>query len=422
MYLVYDIPLFAQWSVVGILPTQTGANPPVEVGMDDLTFLNPDFGYLFYDVPMYTHYIPPVTCLKRTLNGGLAWGISYYYSDFFSQDIKYASFANVDTGFLVITTAMPTLVYMTINAGMSWVYNMTLMNGVSQIFALNGNSVYFLRGNELELYDLDTLVNIYTFPATFTGGGRLQFFQNGTAYMPTTYNVSSHSYATLMQSTDHGYSWDTVYHDPSMPFLMYAFPDDSSGYLLSDSGYIMRTTDKGQSWIASVLPQPVKPVSVSFCSPLKGMVLGPSHELFRTNDGGQTWDTLTVPQVYPWRVFMFNDTLAYLAGYQGFYNMLFKTVTGGYANIEPLTAYSLEITAVPNPAAESCDIYIPLSQSAGGETDFRLYNLLGREVYSFKGRMEAMPFRLPLDKLPSGVYILKVSSASGRGALKIMHY
>ncbi len=417
------MPLFAQWSVVGIMPTQTGANPPVEVGMDDLTFLNPDFGYFFYDVPVYSNYIPPVTCLKRTLNGGLGWGISYYHSDDHSQNIKYASFANVDTGFLVITTAMPTLIYMTTNAGMNWLYNMTLMSSVSQIFALKGNYVYFLRGPNLDLYNLDTMVGIYSFPLPFTGGGRLLFFENGAGYMPTTYNATLKAFATLMQTLDHGYSWDTVYHDPAMPFLMFAFPDVSTGYLLSDSGRIMRTSDSGQTWIANVLPQPVKPVSVSFCTPLMGMVLGPSHELYRTNDGGQTWETLTVPPgSYPWRVFMFNDTLAYLAGYQSYYNVLFKTVTGGYANCETLSVSSREITVVPNPAGESCDLFLPVSQSAGEETNIRLFNHLGREVFSFSGRIIGLPFRIPLDKLSPGLYILQIATAEGRGSVKVLHY
>ncbi|MBT8387870.1 MAG: T9SS type A sorting domain-containing protein [Ignavibacteria bacterium] len=111
----------------------------------------------------------------------------------------------------------------------------------------------------------------------------------------------NNTFASVLKTTDGGYSWDYVYDFESFLFLNeIKFFDQLNGIavgtfddLINSYGVVLRTTNGGDDWIRTALPQLLSLNSVTNLSInsilISGVKTDFSAAIFRSDDGGITW-------------------------------------------------------------------------------------------------------------------------------------
>lgn len=118
---------------------------------------------------------------------------------------------------------------------------------------------------------------------------RLQFTSSSVGWMVPEPEASP---GQVLQSSDRGRSWQTVYNS-TMPLLGVDFVTDNTGWVLGLSTLI-HTTDWGIHW--SSAGEPAVPLAeVDFVDATNGFGLIQSGGLVRTSDGGQSWVSMNIP-------------------------------------------------------------------------------------------------------------------------------
>ncbi|WP_310558646.1 T9SS type A sorting domain-containing protein [Flavobacterium sp.] len=226
----------------------------------------------------------------------------------------------------------------------------------------------------------------------------------------------------IFKSNDKGLTW-TVAQSPSTDFNLgldkFTFSDANNGLLMNyyNTTALYKTTDGGTNWISvatsgffntniAYIPGTSKVISAASATPL-----GSSYSL----DNGLTWTTIDTGVFHGTLAFL-NDSFGFSAGFNT------NATTGGiskYTGIvlkNPSFNSNYEISAYPNPTKG----ILYLKSGTASIKEASVFDLLGKEVY--KANFSKLNnINLDLKSLETGVYLLKVTSVSGKTeTIKIM--
>lgn len=229
----------------------------------------------------------------------------------------------------------------------------------------------------------------------------------------------------------------------------------------TDIGRIFKSTDKGLTWTATQsLSTDFIEDKFTFSNETKGLLMiKDTQKLHNTTDGGATWNPVAIADFYKseityipgtsivvaaeaknpfsssystddgvsWTVIdngIYHGTLAFLNNTFGFSaGKNTNSTTGGiskFNGIPPLKTQNFDtekqIYAYPNPTNGILHLDSEFSQIK----ETKLFDLLGKQVYDSKFQ-SLNKVNLDLSSLQSGLYLLKISTDSGKiDTMKIM--
>jgi photosystem II stability/assembly factor-like uncharacterized protein len=222
----------------------------------------------------------------------------------------------------------------------------------------------------------------------------IQMVDVGTGYAVS--NFGLHKY--LLKTTDTGRHWNIVYEQPGIGGIW--FIDANTGVMVASGGKVYKTGDGGVNWTLKPTPTTQPLFSVAFTDAGTGYAVGGNGTIIKTTNAGETWTLETSPTTQPlFRVRCFGGH-AYAVGDGG-------TVV---RSLPPSTALApdkvLLADVYPNPAEN----YLTVLPGAGGKPlTLSLIDLMGHVVLQTTANgQKAM---IDVRNLPSGNYVLKVSSA-----------
>lgn len=216
-------------------------------------------------------------------------------------------------------------------------------------------------------------------------------------------------------STDWGANWNTVFTDTTLGISSLDF-QGASGIASCSKGWILRTADAGQTWTKQHITADsfhftrvrIYNNSVAWLAGYKQY----DGYLYVTKDGGNTWQqNLVVP----------NETLVDISmptldtGYALGYRKLYKTTNSGglHLSVTELPQQTQRITIWPNPATNTVHIELPAGVKLQQAT---VSDMHGRIVRCYN----ASNTTLELNGLAKGCYLLEVKTDKGRQTEKLV--
>jgi photosystem II stability/assembly factor-like uncharacterized protein len=306
------------WSVVA--PEDTSLNQWITV-----KFLDSTTGYgIAYGKHSGMYFM-------KTTDAGFTWS-KYYVS---KGPIWSLAFSSPDTGYAVGALG---ITYRTTDAGKSWqIISSKYYGGCYSIDFYTRNGYAGLQTQGLmhtndygNHWTYDSAMHLPVIQVSATG--------EQTAYLLTREWAYPSSYTALwtkrlMRTTNGGRSWDTVFYQAQNAASLnrFSFPDDSTGYMVGDSGLVLKTLNRGKSWTKLNAGISMELTDVYFTDDSTGYVLAGRHTLRRTTDGGLTWTGYMIPitdtigrQVK--RIYFLNRKVGFALMD---YDFVYKTTDGG---------------------------------------------------------------------------------------------
>jgi photosystem II stability/assembly factor-like uncharacterized protein len=213
----------------------------------------------------------------------------------------------------------------------------------------------------------------------------------------------------IVATTDGGVTWtEQTTAGANQTFNLYGIfmVSDTEGWACGNPTTFLYTTDGGTTWASKAAGTNAGKTDVHFINSQVGYnittsSLGGSTPIRSTTDGGTTWvtDTLWLPTLY--KMYFYNDTLAWAVGESG------KVVRFGTPNV-PLAAKNIapdsNISIYPNPTNN----YLTINANQ---------NIVKAEIYNVNGKLETTTTgninTINTGTLPSGFYIIKLTGQSG---------
>ncbi len=224
----------------------------------------------------------------RTTNGGVNWTVS----SFPYPGMKYFSFLNESTGFC--TGNMRVL--KTTDGGSNWISVYTTNADWCGLDFLNANTGFgATTGRKI-------------FKTTDGGYNWFEKFPGDSGYMVTNNfailnsgNIISCGYnRRILKSTDEGNTWNYVFKNSMEVHSIYdlSFPDDNTGYLLSNLSKLYKTTNNGYNWNALSIVNLSNSASLWFINVNTGFIATSSYfsnstSFQKTTNGGLNWTPFT---------------------------------------------------------------------------------------------------------------------------------
>jgi photosystem II stability/assembly factor-like uncharacterized protein len=110
-----------------------------------------------------------------------------------------------------------------------------------------------------------------------------------TAFTSALGAVAVGSSGTIATSSDGGGSWAPISSELGGSFARLRGGPEFLAFAIGSNGALARTSDGGRSWSFTSVPTSEALVDVSFADATHGIVLDIAGTLFRTDDGGATW-------------------------------------------------------------------------------------------------------------------------------------
>jgi photosystem II stability/assembly factor-like uncharacterized protein len=187
------------------------------------------------------------------------------------------------------------------------------------------------------------------------------------------------------------------------PLHSVRFINDTTGFVVSDSGTILKTTDGGSTWTAHNVPVSMFLTSVYFIDADTGYAAGASGAILKTTNGGTNWmvqNSGTSQNLSS--VYFSAPTQGFAVGDSG---TILGTTTGtmGIGNKQPLMSNSVQI--YPNPTFSKITVVISETPATG---QLSILNLNGEELL----RQNTITSKNIVDvsSLASGVYLVKLTN------------
>lgn len=179
----------------------------------------------------------------------------------------------------------------------------------------------------------------------------LQFVNTTTAY--------AMCFNSVMKSTNAGSNWSIHYTNHSQNNTSLHFINETTGFIVSDSGIVLKTVNGGVNWNALYDFHQTKFHKIYFNDINTGYLLRYNYYsifgtlLYRTTNSGLSWDTIFNDTTITLNDIKFSDSqTGYYAGFQGIYGnnfryaKIFKSTNGG-SNIDSLyTGFNIEISGL----------------------------------------------------------------------------
>ena len=318
-----------------------------------------------------------VGIVLKTIDGGTTWSASFYDCDFI-YFLSSVFFTDSNTGYTLGTCttysgmAIPEI-RKTTNGGTSWI---SLSLGTFCPFPL------------------------------FCGLSSVFFTEADTGYVVG--SDSTGSQGMILKTIDGGQTWTNYSLTSTRHFNSVNFPDANTGYVVGDGGTILKTINAGTTWSALMSGTTSSLVTVFFPDVNNGYALAdtvsnPLGIILKTIDGGTTWTTLSSGTAIHLNSVYFTDAnTGYLAGDNG---TILKTKTGGISGTNDLSPLSNALKIYPNPTSNSITIE---TRTKGSLTisNCSIQQILQREITE-------PTITIDVSKLPSGVYVVRLTSDNG---------
>jgi photosystem II stability/assembly factor-like uncharacterized protein len=232
----------------------------------------------------------------------------------------------------------------------------------------------------------------------------------------------------IIRSEDYGTNWEV--YQPIYPIVeKFFFLDKNNGYAVAGQrvidyihkDLIFHTTDGGITWekqLDTIEHYPDGLTRIYFYDKNHGVAIGNWHKMWRTSNGGKSW--------YKDSSFNSGITADYFSDIVmlGPNEMIGITEDGSiYKYSEKLSidenklkSHPEKITISPNPAFE----YIEISglnkglQPLVNGSDIKIFNLLGECVINESINPMTSSHRMNIERLPAGLYFVRVGNWVGR--------
>ncbi len=322
-----------------LLPGQTLVYPDIP---------NDFINYLAFTSSSIGFFVNAGGDLLQTTNGGETWTTKYFIPD---QSIKEVKFIDSLTGFafsdkMVSEPGDISLIY-TLDGGETWENSPISLFGSTTFLPVSLTHIIKANSNGIETLsnffnNWDTTYTIPTFKvyedSTFIWYekyGDIYQFQKlengnilalGNSYLARDYGIISDSVTFILQSSNSGETWDTLWCD--LPILMntISFADSQIGWMAGEYQKIYKTTNGGITWNLQYSPSSsYGPINYIFALDELNIFAVACSTLVISNDGGNSWNNLHFNYYGDYKVYFKNNMNGYLYG-EDFY----KTVDGGH--------------------------------------------------------------------------------------------
>lgn len=361
--------------------------------LQDVYFLNSNVGYLC-DASGYT---------RKTTNGGANWNIIG------ASNLVYGPiwFTSVDTGY----GAGNAQLLKTTDGGLTW--NVSCSTHGGSINFISSNIGFFSSMNSTN----DTTIifktinagvswsRISSFP-TMGAPQKLQFINSTIGFLVVDQDG-------IYKTIDGGITWiPKLIPDQFYSFQSVYFPSPNIGYLIGTYDSIYKSTDAGETWHAQINTNSSTFYSVFFTDDNHGYVVGgdgiSQGAILKTVDGGTNW-TLDLSLVQTLGVVFFpNANTGYTCGTNGtIYKIDLPT------GINELSETN-EINIYPNPATNEFQV----TSSKFKVKSVNIYNVMGEEILPFdKLRMTPNEsVTIDISSYAKGVYFVEVQTDGSAGS------
>jgi hypothetical protein len=235
----------------------------------------------------------------------------------------------------------------------------------------------------------------------------------------------------IFRSQDSGLNWSVV-STPLPAVVSVSFSDENHGLaaLFSPSqSAIVHSTDGGANWSdITPLNGDFRIMGIEYIPGTSFIVLGITtnsilsgpFETWLSPDRGATWQQISSGEIIGWPTFLDGNT-----GWAGEFQQLdhptrlFKYTGSPLVGLFSPETLSADISVAPNPVADVLHVSVRTDRPA----DYRilLNDMQGRLVRHHSLRAEAdFTHSLSLAGLPAGEYVLTLSSAEGKKAVKVV--
>jgi photosystem II stability/assembly factor-like uncharacterized protein len=211
----------------------------------------------------------------------------------------------------------------------------------------------------------------------------------------------------LYRTTNGGLSWSQRLAVGVGPLRGIDFVSDSIGFVGGESGVFYKTTDAGQTWNSLAINGPVNVYALDFATEQIGFLGAAGGMVLRTIDGGNFWTSdILDSNITVTYVKAINTTMAYALGDD---STLYKRdyIAGANAGVSPLN----EISIYPNPTQGAVHIVMPATLLL---RQWQLRDLRGQVMDAGTG------LDVDMQDLPSGLYILEVTSSKGLQRIRLV--
>jgi photosystem II stability/assembly factor-like uncharacterized protein len=418
-----------------------------------------DFGLTWINLGLAVRPTPRYSCYTDTNIGYIVGdsgriikntstqiGISQNYL-FSKYPITSTSFINANIGYMVLSNGnfyQFSYIYKTTNSGINWFQS---YSGYEQLFKnvmFSGNYGVVNGSRQLLL--------------TQNGGNNWSYYWYPTSYdinksciLPNTKAFAVGDNNVIAQSYNFG-TW-SAYPISGVGHLKdIAFPDENTGYIISNNNKYLKSTNSGNNWIINTFPYD-NIECMYFLNPSTGFICA-SYKLLKTTNGGVNWiekpsnnthllksiyflDTSKgfyigyyVPPGYTtngganWsninlhyskQIFcinFINSSTGYITGECG---TIFRTTNGGIVwvnNIESKIPENFSLSQnYPNPFNPSTNIKYQIKNN--GLVTLTIFDILGKEITTLvKEKQSPGTYEENWDgsAYPSGVYFYKLTA------------
>lgn len=375
-------------------------------------FLDENTGFVMGSSVMYKDFI------LRTTDGGQNWALN----DDFTWFLNSMVFTEGQTGLIFGTNAR---IYRSQDLGSSW--------------DKESSSVF-----KSKIYSAEILNdNVVIAGGAESGGG-----------VPS---------GRIIRSDDGGWSWHSVCFSLG-PVTDICFPDNQTGYAVTDAGMFYKTTDGGKNWYFldinpdcwnmtdiecigdnivlvtgcdfilksesagdfwSYLPvpqdNPIEFSSVNFLDEYYGYAVGegPENNIIVTHDGGNSWEVMESPTPAPLTCALpLDQDKALLFGNSG---VIFRLDTGYVVEInEENDKPSSEIPCkiYPNPFSDQFNIDFGESNSLSYSIE--IYSITGEKLMVLRCKNHEGTIHLDVPDLAPGIYLVRIINCKQQFQIKIL--
>jgi photosystem II stability/assembly factor-like uncharacterized protein len=326
---------------------------------------------VFFTSPSTGYSVGDSGTIKRTTNGGTNWENIYSGT---SYTLNSVHFPITDIGYIVggdDNYSQP-MILKTIDGGLTWAIiptDITLPMNLTSVFFITSNTGY-AAGHYFTMCSKEIVIKtedggahwttVYdNSPCDFGTSFKSLFFTNGiNGYVAGHWEGS----AQIIRTNDGGLSWSNKIFSYNHTLRSIHFPDNNTGYVAGDLGYILKTIDGGDNWI---------------------------------NQDSEITDDLN-------SVFFINAETGYAVGDMG---KILGTTNGGGPPVE-VNEKSTSLNSLriyPNPASEKITIETP---EISHQSYLSIYNLSGQEL--LKQTISETKTTIDINNLNPGLYIIKV--------------
>jgi photosystem II stability/assembly factor-like uncharacterized protein len=383
--------LYAQWIEI---------NSSVKNHISDITFINDNTGFCIGQ-----------DGIIKTTNSGKTWNLINS-----SLSGSRIFFLNSSIGFVISGDA----VFKSTNSGTTWDQVITLGNETPEDIHFTTSDIGYL------------ITSIYGPPGgsfiykTVNGGSswvKTNSYPSIATLQAITFVNADTGFVvgydgTIIKTDDAGASW-TLSKIPSVNCLLsVCFPTDSIGYAAGYSNptgsEIIKTIDAGDTWqplaTGGTLNTALR--TISFCSIDTGFAAGEGGRIITTVNGGVSWQNSVTTFTDFYGSSFIKSYMGFVCGTKG---TILKKNNGGLTNIQyHIPSY---IKLFPNPATNW--ISIESNNLVNKKVALSLRNSTGKEV-----KHEIVEFsenyKMQLDHLQRGVYILSITSDQEQVNMKII--